>query len=336
VEFICREWGAHHLLFGSGLPTRGPGAVLGQLNFSDISQEELAAIAGGNLQRLLAWGARVPLPEPAAYFPDPLDELHDIARNRKPLKGQGFLCCHGHLGFHHYLHVPDGSVPALVAEMDRVGLEKAIVFANAGMNGDETYGNDLVAAAVRAYPERLIGFVFVNLHRPPDEMWREMERGFERGMKGIKLHPYLQGYDTNGPGVEVACAFAHARKAFIVNHDWGDRERMLYLCQKYADACFITGHTSLEAVPVVRQVGNLYIGSCPLIKYGLTEELVERAGADRILFGSDLSWHPIAWGYGPLLYARIPLEAKRLILGGNLRRLLQPAGCRNMAGEIGC
>ena len=45
-------------------------------------------------------------------------------------------------------------------------------------------------------------------------------------------------------------------------------------------------------------------------------------GADRLLFGSDLMDLPIAWGLGPILYARISEADKRKILGGNLRRLM--------------
>ncbi|NLW50640.1 MAG: hypothetical protein GXY85_07310, partial [Candidatus Brocadiaceae bacterium] len=41
-----------------------------------------------------------------------------------------------------------------------------------------------------------------------------------------------------------------------------------------------------------------------------------------LLFGSDLQDLPIAWGLGPILFARLPVEQKRMILGGNLRRLL--------------
>ena len=68
---------------------------------------------------------------------------------------------------------------------------------------------------------------------------------------------------------------------------------------------------------------NLYIGTCPLNSYGTLERFVAGAGADRIVFGSDLSWNPVGWGMGPILYASIPVESKRLILGGNIRRLLQ-------------
>jgi predicted TIM-barrel fold metal-dependent hydrolase len=49
---------------------------------------------------------------------------------------------------------------------------------------------------------------------------------------------------------------------------------------------------------------------------------VELYGADRLLFGSDLTDLPIGWGIGQIAYARIPEADKRLILGGNLRRLM--------------
>ena len=90
-----------------------------------------------------------------------------------------------------------------------------------------------------------------------------MERCFVLGMRGIKLHSGFQGYDPNIEQVEVPCAFAHERQAFILNHYWGSAERLLYLCRKYPGACFITGHTDLAVLAVAHQVENLFVGSCP-------------------------------------------------------------------------
>jgi len=326
IEFVCREWGAERLVFGSGLPVRDPGAVLGQLNYADITPEEMAAIAGGNLRELLSWNQDCPLPHPAVEFPDPVDELHQIALHRKPLQGQGFDCAHGHLGRTTFLHIPDGSIEDLLAEMDRFGIDWGIVFTDGGLASDEVYGNDLVASAVKAHPGRLVGFVSPNLNRSPEQIKGEIERGFAMGLTGIKIHPGLSGYDTNGPNVEIACAVAHERHCIIVNHYWGDTNRLVYLCRKYPDACFITGHTHPDAIPATGVVGNLYIGTCPLNSYGTLEKFVSGAGAERIVFGSDLSWNPVGWGMGPILYADIPVEAKRLILGGNIRRLLREYG----------
>ena len=326
IEFITREWGAERLLFGSDLPEREPGATLGQMLFSDVAPDELAAMAGGNLRQLLTWGGTLPLPETPVDLPAPVDELHAIAREGGSLEGQGFLCAHGHIGRHTHLHIPDETPADLVQEMDRVGVQSSLVFSNAGLNSDEVYGNDLVALTVRAFPERFRGLLTVNPNRTVAEMEREMHRGFDLGMLGIKIHPYLAGYDTLGEKVEVPCAFAHERHAFVLNHYWGDTERLLYLCRKYPDAIFMTGHTAPEAKAAMAEVDNLYVGTCPLLGYEETARWVEEGWGDRLLFGSDLSWNPIGWGLGPVLYAKVPLEAKRLILGGNFARLLASCG----------
>ena len=49
---------------------------------------------------------------------------------------------------------------------------------------------------------------------------------------------------------------------------------------------------------------------------------MEAFGADRLMFGSDLQDLPIPWGLGPILFARLSPEEKRLVLGGNLERVL--------------
>jgi predicted TIM-barrel fold metal-dependent hydrolase len=324
IEFVVREWGAERLVYGSGLPVRDPAAPLCQLTYSDIPVSARDAIAGDTLRSLLSWADPVAAPE--VRFPEPIDELHALARSGQPLAGQRFFCSHGHLGRHFMLHIPDSTPGELVVEMDRMGVEHGLIFANGGLNSDEVYGNDLVAQAVAEHPHRFTGLVCANMNRSAEIIRSEIERGFALGMRGIKLHPYLNGYDTCGPNVEVACAIANERRCIIINHDWGPSERILDLCRKYPNATFVTGHTSPAALPVVAQVDNLYVGSNALHLFRSAEGIVEEVGADRLLFSSDLSWNPVAWGLGPLLYARLPLEAKREILGGNIRRLMSSNG----------
>jgi len=49
--------------------------------------------------------------------------------------------------------------------------------------------------------------------------------------------------------------------------------------------------------------------------------LVEQAGADRILFGSDLTWIDPRTQLGMILDANISIEAKSQILGQNAARV---------------
>ncbi|MGD9497925.1 MAG: amidohydrolase family protein, partial [Armatimonadota bacterium] len=82
IEYVCKHWGAARLLFSAGLPHRDPGAVLMQLSCADISKDDLAAIAGGNLRELLAWKENVASVADTVSFPEPLDDLHRMARER--------------------------------------------------------------------------------------------------------------------------------------------------------------------------------------------------------------------------------------------------------------
>jgi predicted TIM-barrel fold metal-dependent hydrolase len=142
-------------------------------------------------------------------------------------------------------------------------------------------------------------------------------------MRGVKLIPHYQGYPEEGPLVDVPCRYADQHGLLILNHSWGSAEQMERLCATYPRACFIAGHSTTAYVEVARRHPNLFICTCPFHNWGQTEEFVELYGAERIMFGSDLLDLPIAWGMGQIMYARIPEEAKRKILGENLRGLLE-------------
>jgi len=54
IEEFCARYGAQRLLFGSGFPDQCLGGALLRLAQADIGTEARSAIAGGNLERLLA------------------------------------------------------------------------------------------------------------------------------------------------------------------------------------------------------------------------------------------------------------------------------------------
>lgn len=325
IEFICREFGADRMVWSSGLPHLVPGVPIMQLNYSRIREDELSAIAGANLRHLFSWNPSF-RSACEVTFPEPIDSLHHAARERLDLGNLSIYDCHGHLGHSTPHHVIDDSLADIVAEMDRFGVRVCCVFSLEGVFGDEVWGNRLVAEAVRRYPDRFVGFTMINPNHGEADMLRELEWGLENGMKGIKLIPAYQGYPTEGPLIDVVCSFAHQHRQLILNHYWGSATQMERLCRTYPNACFITGHSTLEYVNVVREVPNLFVCSCPFHTWRQTEQFVEAYGADRILFGSDLTDLPIAWGLAPIMYAEIPEDAKLKILGGNLRCILERYG----------
>ncbi len=53
VDWLCKRFGSHRLLFGSRMPKLSPGQGLAQVLSADISDEDRANVAAGNLERLV-------------------------------------------------------------------------------------------------------------------------------------------------------------------------------------------------------------------------------------------------------------------------------------------
>ncbi len=320
IEYVTRRWGSERLLFGSNWPTHGIGLTLPTVACAEIDDADKRKIAGDNLRQLVRWCDPA---HPEVRPTPPTDPLVQWGRTGQKPEGIKLYDNHGHVGgtSGHY-HVPDGDAEALIREMDRFGIEQVCVFSLSGVFTDEVYGNDRALEYIRKYPDRFVGFTMLNPHRGPDFMRRELERCAKLGMRGIKLIPTYQGYPEEGPNIDVACQWAHEHKQLILNHYWGGADQMRRLVSTYPNACFFTGHTTVQYANVMKEHKNLYVCSCPVREPRIVETVVDAIGADRFLFGSDLTDLPISWGIGPILMARIPEADKRKILGDNLKDLL--------------
>jgi len=132
-----------------------------------------------------------------------------------------------------------------------------------------------------------------------------------------------QGYPPDGPNVDIAVRYAHEHRWMVLSHVWGSSVHMERLLSSCPDALILTGHSDgARFAELMQRYPNLYVCSCPLPGPRSCESIVARIGADRLMFGSDLQDLPVAWGLGPILFARITAAEKRLILGENLKRLL--------------
>jgi predicted TIM-barrel fold metal-dependent hydrolase len=101
------------------------------------------------------------------------------------------------------------------------------------------------------------------------------------------------------------------------------------IAPRYPNANFVSGHSGnipeprAEAIAAAQAHPNVYLETCSTFRTpGVIEQLVDEAGADRVLFGSDVPLMDPRPQIGKIITARISDEAKRQILGGNARRLL--------------
>lgn len=330
IEYVCRNFGARRLLFGTRWPIRELGGTIAQVRLADVSDADKAAIAGDNLRELLA-GAfprrrRVPAPRVIVKAPVGNTLRARLLRNEPPT-GEVIIDCHAHLGQAAIYHLADSTPAQVASEMTRLGVRCSIVFGFSGVIGDWTRDNDHVAAAMQRHPDRFLGLILVNCnHR--GEMLRELERCQDRGFIGVKLIPQYQGYPEEGPNVEAAVAWAAQRGMIVLNHGWGSPDHLRRLAETYPQVTFIIGHYALEYARVVNSYPNVYQCTCEPLGYRSMEVLTAAVRPDKILFGSDITDLPLPLGMGPILMARIPEEDKRRILGLNALALLERLGRR--------
>ena len=244
------------------------------------------------------------------------------------------LHCHvgsvGHYGF--YAH-PDRYVRVL----DDAGIDRACI--NCIWYGDARHANDLVASFMADYPERFIGVAFVTPHYP-EEAIGELERAFdELGMKFLKIYATYLGRPHDDPAYFPIFEWCNDRGIAVLHHASYpfDGEsvtvplRYEALSKRFPRVKWVLAHSgsggSLPrqrgAVEAARTIANVYLetassGGEP----GDLEAVVEAVGADRVLYGSDMTMHDPRQQVGKIVTADISEEAKRKILGLNAIKLL--------------
>jgi predicted TIM-barrel fold metal-dependent hydrolase len=78
------------------------------------------------------------------------------------------------------------------------------------------------------------------------------------------------------------------------------------------------------AIEAAQNNANVYLETCSTFRTpGAIEELVNGAGADRVLYGSDVPLMDHRPQVGKIVTADISDDAKRLVLGENARRILK-------------
>ena len=77
-----------------------------------------------------------------------------------------------------------------------------------------------------------------------------------------------------------------------------------------------------EAVVVMQEVPNLYVETHLINSPNWIELLKEEVGVERAVFGSNAPLSYVDAAIAQIEFAQVPAEDKALIMGGNLRRLL--------------
>jgi len=235
---------------------------------------------------------------------------------------------------------PEERLRRLVAHADRLGIQKLCVCMGLDWAYDPSpenlrQQNDEVLRAIRHFPDRAFGFVYLNPKHGQASL-DELDRCVRDGpMVGVKLWVAER---CSSPSLDPIVRRAAELRAPIYQHTWlkitgnlpGESTPLdlAELAVRHPRAQFICGHTGGDweiGIRAVRAHPNVCVelsGGDPVA--GVTEMAVRELGAERVLFGSDAGGRSFASQLGKVLGAQIPERFRCLILSGNLKRLLRP------------
>jgi predicted TIM-barrel fold metal-dependent hydrolase len=228
----------------------------------------------------------------------------------------------------------------MILYADRMGVDRLCVFMGYPFDYDpspETLRkqNDQVLQALSHWHHRAFGFVYVSPNHVEFSL-REMDRCIRDGpMVGIKLWVARR---ATAPELDPIIKRAAELRAVIYQHTWWKVGGSLPgesippdvadLARRHPGVPIICGHSGgdwelgIRAVRGMKNVSLDLAGSDPTAGY--TEMAVREVGAERVIYGSDVGGRSFGSQLAKVMGANISDEARRLILGENLKRMMMP------------
>ena len=196
--------------------------------------------------------------------------------------------------------------------------------------------NESVAKAVRQYPDKFRGWLFVNptIADPVEEIEKRMEEGL---WIGVKAHPYWHRYPVEM--LDETAALCEERGLPLLIHLGGDKQTGDYRClpERHPGLKLIYAHAG---IPFYRPLWkyclkkpNIFVDlSGPFLDFRLRTRAVVELSPDRCIYGTDGPFgYPTTsdrkYNHAAILreIQRMPVSdaGKEKILGGNMAALVK-------------
>lgn len=229
----------------------------------------------------------------------------------------------------------DGTADGLLNQMNQAGISSSWVLNIATTPRQQKAVNDFAASLSS---DRLIAFGSV--HPRAVDALSELERMADLGLRGLKLHPYYQGFAIDDPIMRPIYQKA-AKLGFItVFHAGYDIGFLDTPCA--APRALARALTWFDGAPVVAahlggsfcwQEARRWLAGKPIyfdtafccgrIPFPEACSIIETHGVNRILFGSDLPWSDPVQELDFIRCLRLSESEQLQLLEENAKRLLQ-------------
>ncbi len=217
----------------------------------------------------------------------------------------------------------DAPLRKYLARASTAGIHRTVLFP--AFHSNYAAANREVARMVASHPERFYGYAFVHPDRDRGRVFAMVKVAVEQyGFRGIKVHRH------DGRITREICEVARAFSLPLLYDVMGEVSVVELIAREYPDVTFIIPHlgsfgddwrAQLAMIDHLVRHPNVYTDTSGIRRFDLLQEAVRRAGAGKVLFGTDGPWlHPAV----ELVKVRVlglPKHDEEMILSGNFLRL---------------
>jgi uncharacterized protein len=235
--------------------------------------------------------------------------------------------CHCHAGKGDGLTGPwDTNAPLekYLRRASRAGIDRTVLFA--AFHSDYAFANREVARMVKSRPERFYGFAFVHPQRDAGRVRSMLEEAVtQHGFVGIKVHRH------DARITREVCEAAQAFSLPVLYDVVGEVSAVELLASEYPRVSFIIPHLGSFAddwwaqqtlIDQLVRHANVFADTSGVRRFDLLEEAVSRAGAGKIVFGTDGPFLNPEVELAKVKALRLPAVEEQMILSSNFLRLI--------------
>lgn len=327
------HFGLDRVLFGTSYPLKVMGGLKALVEYSGLSEGEKDSISYKNAAGLFG------METPEMYRDEDcrLDEIALKIDQGQPLDNLLVIDSHTHLvdaSHRTVCHDPIlfGDEDHMVSKMDSLGIDKMFISSWEGLCTNGISANETDLKAWEKYRNRIEVYAMCNPNYKEDldsvvDIYHEKYR-----FKGLKPYYSANRYDLLGEKYNAWFEYGNRNKLIMLVHTAVENipEKVSILSDRYKDMSFLMAHsgadygTARANIDIVKKRENVFLEiTYTSMTNGIIEYMVEEAGADKVLFGTDMPMRDPAPQLAWVCYARISVEDKKKILGENILKLLK-------------
>ena len=199
--------------------------------------------------------------------------------------------------------------------------------------------NDSIAAL--AQKSREDGFEtvgFMGIHQDYPDFASEVERAEALGLRGVKIHPDIQGVDVDAPRMMELCEIIEGRMPLYLHmgdprpqYRFSEPRKLARLLDRFPKLEVVAAHlggygVSDEAVEYLAGRPNVWYDTSSAI-WSMTPEkaeyIIHRLGVDRVMFGTDYSVKNIEGEVERFMKIELTEKEREDIFYNNAKRFLK-------------